>query len=113
MNESFKKSTLLRTIDDYLITYITDSALIILYGKLPSETEGFDTLQLKKKGRQFMKNDNQKTSKKQVPAEGSIEALPNGIRTFTDGEYIIILRSLMPKFKTRNNHQTRQSISSL
>ncbi|MFC9598934.1 hypothetical protein ACFTQL_13635 [Peribacillus butanolivorans] len=60
-----------------------------------------------------MKNDNQKTSKKQVPAEEFIEALPNGIRTFTDGEYIIILRSLMPKFKTRNNHQTRQSISSL
>lgn len=42
--------------------------------KVAMETEGFDALQSKKKGRPSMKK-NQKTPKTQTPAEGSIEAL--------------------------------------
>jgi transposase-like protein len=43
--------------------------------KVAYETEGFDALQSKKKGRPSMKNKNNKTSNTQVPDEGSIEAL--------------------------------------
>ena len=39
------------------------------------EKHGLAALEPKKKGRQSMKNENQNTSKKQAPAEGSIEAL--------------------------------------
>ena len=44
-------------------------------GKSAYETEGLDALQSKKKGRPSMKNKNSKTTKNQVPSEGSIEAL--------------------------------------
>ncbi|OLN21111.1 transposase [Domibacillus antri] len=39
------------------------------------ETQGWTALEPKKKGRPPMKNENPKTSEKQAPAEGSIEAL--------------------------------------
>jgi transposase len=39
------------------------------------ETQGLAALEPKKRGRQSMKNKNQDISKKQAPAEGSIEAL--------------------------------------
>jgi transposase len=43
--------------------------------KIAFETEGFDALQLKKKGRPSMKNGKEKTLNKQAPDEGSFEAL--------------------------------------
>ncbi|MFF2447572.1 IS3 family transposase [Neobacillus sp. NPDC058068] len=45
--------------------------------KIAFETEGFDGLQPKEKGRPSMKKEIKKISKKQAPAEGSIEALQN------------------------------------
>ncbi|WHX98930.1 IS3 family transposase [Neobacillus sp. DY30] len=47
----------------------------LLKWKIAYESEGLDALQIKKEGRPSMKNENQKTSNKQVPAEGSMEAL--------------------------------------
>jgi transposase len=39
------------------------------------ETQGIEALEPKKKGRPLMKNQNHNTTKKQAPADGSIEAL--------------------------------------
>jgi transposase len=63
--------------------------------KVAYETKGFDALQSKKKGRQSMKNEN-KTPKKQAPAEESIEALQTELeRLRMENAYLKKLNALV------------------
>jgi transposase-like protein len=76
--------------------------------KIAYETEGFDALQSKKKGRLSMKNDNQKTPKRQTPAEGSIEALQTELeRLRMENAYLKKLNALVQN-KEKSPNKTKR-----
>jgi transposase-like protein len=76
--------------------------------KIAYETEGFDALQSKKKGRLSMKNDNQKTPKRQTPAEGSIEALQTELdRLRMENAYLKKLNALVQN-KGKSPNKTKR-----
>lgn len=72
------------------------------------ETQGLDALQSKKKGRPSMKNENLKTTKKQAPAEGSIEALQIELeRLRMENAYLKKLNTLVQN-KEKSPNKTRR-----
>jgi transposase len=77
--------------------------------KIAFETEGLDALQLKKKGRLSMKNENKKTLKKQAPAEGSVEALQMELeRLRMENAYLKKLNALVQNKEKSPNRTKRK-----
>jgi len=73
--------------------------------------DGKDALNSKKKGRLLMTDKKENNTKKQEPAEGSVEALKAEIeRLRMENAYLKKLNALV---QNKENHQTRQSTSSL
>ena len=76
--------------------------------KIAFETKGLDALEIKKKGRLSMKNENQKTSNKPVPAEGSIEALQTELeRLRMENAYLKKLNALVQN-KEKSPNKTKR-----
>ena len=76
-------------------------------GRIAYETEGLDALQSKKKGRPSMKKEINK-QQKQVPAEGSIEALQAELeRLRMENEYLKKLNALVQN-KEKSPNKTKR-----
>ena len=75
--------------------------------KKEMDTGGIDALQPKKKGRPSMSKDNQKQTKKHVPAEGSVEALQAEVeRLRMENAYLKKLNALVQN-KEKSPNKTK------
>ena len=84
----------------------THSTILKWHNQL--EHIGIDALQPKKKGRSSMSKDNQKQTKKQVPAEGSVEALQAEVeRLRMENAYLKKLNALVQN-KEKSPNKTKR-----
>lgn len=67
------------------VIFNLSSHTLLLNWKKQMDTQSIGAFESKKKGRRSMKQENQKATKKQAPAEGSVEALQIEI---VEGRYL-------------------------